>query len=322
MAKPSVVVVGAGVSGLTCAVALLEAGARVLVRTAAAPLGTVSAVAGAMLGPVFGAPDDPTLAWATESDRRFRALAADPMTGVTIKRGRLLSAPELGPGLFPWATSVPGFAECTPDELPGGYPGGFWAELPFADMPRYLAWLVGRVGELGGRIEQAVVRDVASAGELPDGRADVIVNCAGLGARELADDDTVEPVWGQHVIVRAPELTEFVFVGGGTGEEGMGALPHPRGVLLGSARIIGRADLVPDPEVTAGILRRCTEAVPELVGAPVLGVEVGLRPGRPSVRLERETVGGVPVVHDYGHGGNGVQWSWGCAVDVVALALG
>lgn len=321
MAGPRAVVIGAGVSGLTCAVALLEAGAQVLVRTAAAPLGTVSAVAGAMLGPVFGAPDDLTLAWGTESDRRFRALAADRASGVTVKRGRLLSAPELGPGLPPWAASVPGFAECTRSELPAGYPGGFWAELPFADMPRYLAWLVHRVGELGGRIEQTVVLDLVSAAELPDGRADIVVNCAGLGGRELADDDSVEPVWGQHVIVHAPELAEFVYVGGGTGEEGMGALPHPRGVLLGSARIRGRSDLVPDPEVTAGILRRCTEAVPELVGAPVIGIEVGLRPGRPSVRLERDAVDGVPVVHDYGHGGNGVQWSWGCARDVVALAV-
>ena len=40
-----IVVVGAGVSGLTCAVTLLEAGAEVVVWTAGAPSGTVSAVA-------------------------------------------------------------------------------------------------------------------------------------------------------------------------------------------------------------------------------------------------------------------------------------
>ena len=44
-----IVVVGGGVSGLTCAVALLEAcrgGAEVAVLTAGAPAGTVSAVVG------------------------------------------------------------------------------------------------------------------------------------------------------------------------------------------------------------------------------------------------------------------------------------
>ena len=33
---------------------------------------------------------------------------------------------------------------------------------------------------------------------------------------------------------------------------------------------------------------------------------VGLRPFRPSVRLERETLGGRSVVHNYGHGGSGI----------------
>src|SRR4051794_17684618 len=104
-----VVVVGAGVSGLTCAVALLEAGADVRVLTAGGPAGTVSAVAGAMVGPVFGSGDERSLAWERLADGRFRELAEDPSTGVRIVAGRLLSAPELGPGLPPWAAEVPGF---------------------------------------------------------------------------------------------------------------------------------------------------------------------------------------------------------------------
>lgn len=152
-----VVVVGGGVSGLTCAVTLLEAGAQVLVKTAATPLGTVSAVAGAMLGPVVDIPGEASTEWMRVGFKQFTGLAEDPATGVTIKRGRLLSAPEFGPGVPPWASDVPGFAEIAADELPAGYPGGFRAALPFADMTRYLPWLVGRVGALGGRIEQDVV---------------------------------------------------------------------------------------------------------------------------------------------------------------------
>ena len=100
-----IVVVGGGVSGLTCAVALLEAGAEVLVLTAGAPAGTVSAVAGAMVGPVFGSGDERSLAWERHSDAIFRGLAGDPATGV---------------------------------RLPPGFVSGFAAELPFADMPAYL----------------------------------------------------------------------------------------------------------------------------------------------------------------------------------------
>ena len=313
-----IVVVGAGVSGLTCAVALLEAsrgsrvGAEVLVLTAGSSAGTVSAVAGAMLGPVFGSGDARSLAWERRSDLVFRELARDPATGVRLLAGRLLAAPELGPGLPPWVEQVPGYRSAlTGSQLPPGFVSGFAAELPFADMPLYLSWLAGRVQALGGRIELRVVRNLGEAG------ADVVVNCSGLGARQLADDDTVEPVWGQHVLVSAPFVDEFVFEGGASAD-GIGIVPHRRGVLLGGVRRPGRHLLMPDGQIAAETIDRAAAAIPELASAPVLGVEVGLRPGRPQVRLEAEQAGGMTVVHNYGHDGTGVFWSWGCAADVVA----
>jgi D-amino-acid oxidase len=310
-----IVVVGGGVSGLTCAVALLKAsrgGAEVVVLTAGAPAGTVSAVAGAMLGPVFGSGDERSLAWERHSDSVFRGLAGDSATGVRLLAGRLLSAPELGPGLPPWVTQVPGYRSAlTGAQLPPGFVSGFAAELPFADMPFYLSWLAGRVQALGGRIEQRVVTNF-------DLGVDAVVNCAGLGARQLAGDDTLEPVWGQHVLVDAPYVDEFVFEGGGSAD-GIGIVPHRRGVLLGGVRRPGCNLLMPDGQIAAETIERAAVAIPELASAPVLGLEVGLRPGRPRVRLEAERVGGTTVIHDYGHDGSGVFWSWGCAADVVAL---
>ena len=315
-----IVVVGAGVSGLTCAVALLEASrgsrvdAEVVVLTAGAPAGTVSAVAGAMLGPVFGSGDARSMAWERRSDLVFRELARDPATGVRLLAGRLLAAPELGPGLPPWVEQVPGYRSAlSGSQLPPGFVSGFAAELPFADMPAYLGWLARRVQALGGRIEQRVVRDLGEAG------ADVVVNCSGLGARQLAGDETVEPVWGQHVLVDASFADEFVFEGGASAD-GIGIVPHRRGVLLGGVRRPGRNLLLPDERIAAETIARASVAIPELASAPVLGIEVGLRPGRPQVRLEAEQTGGMTVVHNYGHDGTGVFWSWGCAADVVALA--
>ena len=308
-----IVVVGAGVSGLTCAVALLEAGAEVTVLTAGAPAGTVSAVAGAMVGPVFGSGDERSLAWERRSDAVFRGLAGDPATGVRLLAGRLLAAPELGPGLPPWVAEVPGYRSALSGaQLPPGFVSGFAAELPFADMPVYLSWLAGRVQALGGRIEQRVVTSLGEAD------ADIVVNCSGLGARQLAGDDTVEPVWGQHVLADAPFVDEFVFEGGGSAD-GIGIVPHRRGVLLGGVRRPGRNLLMPDGRIAAETIDRAAAAIPELVSAPVLSIEVGLRPGRPQVRLEAGQAGGMTVVHNYGHDGTGVFWSWGCAADVVTL---
>jgi len=99
-------------------------------------------------------------------------------------------------------------------------------------------------------------------------------------------------------------------------------MPHGRRVVLGGVAQPGDASLAPDPVITEQILRRCIAVVPELAAAPVLGVEVGTRPGRPHVRLERVDSGPCPVVHNYGHAGNGVMLSWGCADAVTALALG
>jgi D-amino-acid oxidase len=310
-----VVVVGAGVSGLTCAVALLEAGARVRVLTVGAPAGAVSAVAGAMVGPVFGSGDERSLAWEQLSDGRFRELAEDPATGVRIVAGRMLSAPELGPGLPPWAAEVPGFGgELGDDRLPQGFSGGFAVDLPFADMPVYLAWLVRRVQQLGGSVEQHLVTDLRKVDA-----ADRVVNCAGLGAAALAGDETLTPVWGQHVIVAAPSVTEFAMEGGAA-RDYISVVPHRRGVLLGGVRRPGRNDLTPDQNIAAETIARAAVAMPAVADAAVLGIEVGLRPGRPDgVRLEAEQVGSTTVVHNYGHDGSGVSWSWGCAADVVAL---
>jgi len=312
-----VVVVGAGVSGLTTAVCLLEAGASVSVRTAGAPIGTTSAVAGAMIGPVAAGDGATQRAWSAVSDRKFRGLAEEPGTGVAVRRGRLLTTPAYGDALPPWATDVPGFEPLAPDQLPAGYRAGMRAELPFVDMPVYLAWLMDRVRSLGGEVRWQTVSawsDVAG-----DGAA--LVNCAGLGAAALTGDGDLVPVLGQHVIVDCRSLDEFVYEGGAA-TDWLSVMPHGRRVVLGGVARPGVADLTPDPEITTAILARARAAIPVLADAPVLGVEVGLRPGRRTPRVELDEVDGIRVVHNYGHAGNGVMLSWGCAADAARLALG
>ena len=83
-----VIVVGAGVVGLTCAVRLLEAGHRVDVVARDLPLETTSAVAAAIWYPYRALPRDKVTAWATTSYAVFDALAdTDPESGVRMVRG-------------------------------------------------------------------------------------------------------------------------------------------------------------------------------------------------------------------------------------------
>ena len=164
-----------------------------------------------------------------------------------------------------------------------------------------------------------VVRRVATLDDVLDLGPDVVVNAAGMAAGAMVGDDTVFPVRGQIVRVRNPGVDLSV-----RDEEHPGgrAYVHPRSedCILGGTLEVGDWDTVPDPAETAAIVERCTDIVPALAGTRVLQTVVGLRPGRPAVRVELDhDLLPVPVVHDYGHGGAGITIGWGCAQDVASL---
>jgi D-amino-acid oxidase len=145
-----------------------------------------------------------------------------------------------------------------------------------------------------------------------------MVNCTGVAARRFVPDETVRPVRGQHVIVANPGLTEF-FVEETEATSWVSYFPHGDRVVLGGVAGDGDWSFTPDPATAAAIVAWCAEVEPRLAGAPVLEHRVGLRPGRPSVRVEEQRVNGTRWIHNYGHGGMGVTLSWGCARDVAAM---
>ena len=136
---------------------------------------------------------------------------------------------------------------------------------------------------------------------------------AGLGSGALLGDDTGVPVQGQVVRLADPGLTGWLL-----DEDNPAGLTYvvPRGtdVVCGGTAVEGATGTEPDPAVEAAVLRRGWRTwCPELRGARVLSRAVGLRPGRPTVRLDRTRRDGRPVISCYGHGGAGVTLSWGCA---------
>jgi D-amino-acid oxidase len=97
-------------------------------------------------------------------------------------------------------------------------------------------------------------------------------------------------------------------------------VPRRHDIVVGGTDEEGVWDRTPDESVAKELLARARELVPELRGARVLRHRVGLRPARPTVRLEAVTTAtGGRVVHCYGHGGAGVTLSWGCADEVAAV---
>jgi len=305
-----VLVIGAGISGLTCAVRLAEAGHRVRVRTADPPHETTSQVAGALWGSTFAGPAERAGEWARASHAAFAALAGVPNSGVALRPGTLLAtrgAPP-PPELFPGVALRP----CAP---PRGIPAAWRATLPVVDVPRHLDHLVAR---LEARRVPVAVDPVGSLEEAA-AEAPVVVHCAGLGARELAGDGALRAVRGQHVVVEDPGLEDGFAMTEPLGPAWAGWVAHGDRVVLGGVAQEDDEDRAPRAADAEGILARCAAIEPRLAGARVLAHEVGLRPARPVVRVEAERVGEALVVHDYGHGGCGVGLSWGCAGEVVRL---
>lgn len=307
-----VVIVGAGVAGLTTAVVLAEAGASVHVIAEQVP-GVTSLAAGAMWGPYLVEPKDKVDRWGQRSLEIFRKLAEDPSTGVRLTSGVEASRTAEEPP--DWATTLPGFRPCEPAELPAGFSAGYRFTVPLIDMPTYLDHLLRRLDAAGGTVERRRLNSLADAGPVP-----VIVNCTGLGAQELVPDPDLRPIRGQHVVVTNPGLTEFFSEDTGLSPDLLCFYPHGDTVVLGGTAVDGDADLAPDGKAAAGILARCAEVEPRLSGARVLEHRVGVRPARGRVRVEAERVGGGTVLaHNYGHGGAGVTLSWGCADEVRRL---
>ena len=139
------------------------------------------------------------------------------------------------------------------------------------------------------------------------------MNCAGLGARELCGDALLAP--GRGVVLKTANpgiVRHFATIENG----GLTyVLSRTTDVLLGGTDDASESRDVP-PELAAAIYARCAAVEPRL--PKHFEIEVGFRPLRPEVRLERER--GTRIIHNYGHGGAGFTVSWGCARDVLRIA--
>ena len=313
MRHETVLVVGCGVSGLTCAVRLAMTGRAVAVVARELPPETTSNVAAAFWYPYRAYPREKVVSWARLSFLTFQRLAEEADTGVTM-RPAIEVFRRAAPNPW-WGPAVPRWRRARPEELPDGYVDGYRFDSPVIDTRRYLPWLMERLRALGGTIERRTLSGLDEAlAESPR-----VVNCSGLGARELASDSKLVPIRGQLVHVEDPGLERVEIDHDAPGGVSY-VIPRGDDCVLGGSAEERREDTTLDPAITAGILDRCRELQPRLRECEPIGGAAGLRPGRPAVRLEAERPAhGKLVVHNYGHGGAGVTLSWGCAEEVVQL---
>ncbi|WP_017716644.1 FAD-dependent oxidoreductase [Kamptonema formosum] len=355
-AEGKVLVIGAGVTGLTTSLCLQRQGFEVTVVAEKFAPHITSVVAGALWEwppAVCGHHQDPisltrSKDWCVTSYNIFSTLADHPETGVFMR-------PSVFYFKHPVKESTKDFEkmlELQEKVLDFSHDAGLIEEngvspnlglkdayshlSPMVDTDVYMDWLLKEVERAGCYIKPGKI-----SGYLTDEEqtmktyfgVDAIINCTGLGATELTND-TVSPLRGALIRIRndgktMPRITKAHCVSHDGSEKDTGFIfIVPRGhkmLLLGGFAEANEWDLnigLENYRPIQDILDRCLEFLPVLKNAqidPKEPVRVGLRPLRQqNVRLEQEQ--GTCIIHNYGHGGSGVSFSWGCALEVVEIA--
>jgi D-amino-acid oxidase len=224
--RRSVLVIGAGVSGLTTALCLGRKGFQVTVVADQFAPRVTSVVAGALWEwppAVCGLHQDQvsltrSKAWCETSYDIFTDLAQDPATGVFVRpvtfyfKRPIAEDPQQQQKMDELKGKVRGFRHDAAlvgenGVSPGlGLRDAYTHLTPMVDTDTYMGWLQGEAQRAGCRLLQRTItgplRPQAEALAQEYG-TDVIVNCTGLGAGELAEE-TVYPVRGALIRVRLP----------------------------------------------------------------------------------------------------------------------
>jgi len=310
--KPRVAIIGSGVSGLTCAILFAENGFETSIFAEQIGDETNSAAAAAIWYPYDVGSGAEIIPWALVSYQRFLELARQSETGVSITELRVFS--RLGPIVPPnWAQSF-ATRPLAGSEIPSAFVSGFTIDVPLIETGKYLEYLAARLTNAGGSVSS--VMRFAQLEEV-DPSFDLLINCAGIGARELVPDPEMEPHRGQVAIVEKFDLPYAVVC---DDPPLMYAIPRSNDCVFGGTNEVSN-DRAVDPRTTTAIMSEC-ERVLGRSAPPLIRERVGLRPGRSSgVRVAAEKLrDGRPVIHNYGHGGSGFTLSWGCAQTVLELA--
>ncbi|XP_026749868.2 D-amino-acid oxidase [Galleria mellonella] len=144
---------------------------------------------------------------------------------------------------------------------------------------------------------------------------DVIINCTGLGSRDMVPDDAVFPIRGQIAKVVAPWVNQTIM----DDDRENYIIPNVNMCVLGGTHQEHDYNRQVDEKDKEMILNGCQAILPSLKNAQLVNHWVGLRPGRSEIRLEPEVIDGKLYIHNYGHGGSGFTLFWGCATNVVDL---
>jgi glycine/D-amino acid oxidase-like deaminating enzyme len=243
-------VIGAGVIGLTTARLLQEAGIAVTIYAKALSPETTSDIAGGQWHPAWHfRASAVTAEWRAQyraalaySWRRFQLLVGEDYGVRWLPTYTESNGPE--PALLP--TFPPVNEVLGPGEHPFPVASVVRYDTLYVEPSRFLRQLLRDFQIAGGRIEVRTFTTPAELAALPQR---LIVNCTGLGARDLFGDTELRPARGQLEILLPQSEVQYAF----SGQAGY-MFPRPDGIVLGGTFELDQWSTEPDPRVTERLL--------------------------------------------------------------------
>ncbi len=250
-----IAVIGCGVIGLATARTLQRRGFDVTIYAKDMPPETTSNIAGASWSPTSVIDEDHrTPAWDAQFERAARfahrswQLLAGDEYAVRWREQYSLSDEEFGSN---WDHEMlhdlfPASRRLDPSENPFPAKHVYVENTMFIEPSIYLNTLVRDFYIFGGRIRRVMFTTPNQLATLSES---IVVNCTGLGARELFGDRELMPIKGQLTVLLPQPEVDYAMVG-----RGLYMFPRRDGIILGGTFERGVETMEPNPEAKKRIL--------------------------------------------------------------------
>lgn len=336
--KP-IIIVGAGVVGLSSALVLAEKGYEVTIVAKHLPDDPLtweytSPWAGAHFRPFpsKSRDDERSMKMTRVTQEHFKKLAkSNPESSIRFLEGvEYFEAPdkyyqEIGYG---YKEQIDNFQVLDQRSLPEGTVLGTKYTTWVLNSPHYLRYLQSKLAfQYGVKFHKMDVKSLKNV--FDEFQPRVIINCSGRG---IQYDGNFDPksftIRGQTLLVRAPPQCPYLnktITHQSKDNSWTFVIPRPLngGVILGGTKQIGDTRTSPRPDDTEALISRGRKLFPELFidgQLDIRFINVGFRPAREGgPRVELENISSGTIIHAYGAGGMGYELSHGMALEVLKL---
>ncbi len=305
-----IAIIGAGISGLSVAYLLMNKKHQTEIFAKAFSPNITSDKAAAFWFPYHIRNDKRGMEWCRKSYEYYKRLSFVSETGVSMQKLTKVVRKDVEEEKL-WIDFMPqnSVRKLKSDELNEKYKEGYEVIVPLIETQIFLPWLQMQLKKHGVQFHEKEIHNFDAV----KNDYDAVVNCSGLGSRELCNDKELMAVRGQ-VGLLSPKKELNIFL---DTEKPLYVVPRKDAIIIGGTYEDGIEIETTESSIIKKLLNNAYYVFPDLRKQQFIGSWSGIRPYRLNVRVEIEH--NTNIIHNYGHGGSGFTLAFGCAEEVVRL---